>query len=218
MQRRIKEEQNLYVAKQRSSKDAKKSFLNFFSWLLCCFASKRFLSPSRFAASRPGDFFAFSRTIAGMDTDVELKWLTRILTSDIPLGGAMAIRIERLDSQGIALHLPLAPNINDKGTAFGGAMASAMILAGWSLPRLLLKREQIDADLVIGRCEMRFLKPVSGPFEVVCDWPEQAQCRQFVDDLRAKGRGRLAMEPVVMADEEVAARLSARYAALQRPS
>jgi thioesterase domain-containing protein len=146
----------------------------------------------------------------------EITWLQNTLTSDIPLGGAMDLRITRLGQQGLALHLPLGPNINDKGTAFGGAMASAMILAGWSLPRLLLRRQNIDADLVIGRCEIRFLSPVKGAFEVVCDWPEPEACERFLAELQERDRGRLQLEPRVEVAGEVAARLSARYAALRR--
>ncbi len=146
----------------------------------------------------------------------ESAWLAEVLTRQIPLGGAMALRIDRLDADGIALKLPLEPNINDKGTAFGGAMASAMILAGWSLPRLLLRRHDLDADLVIGRCEMRFLAPVAGAFEVVCDWPEAEAIEHFVTAIEQGGRARLLLQPRVLADGEVAARLEARYAALPK--
>ncbi len=146
----------------------------------------------------------------------EIDWLSHVLTEKIPLGRAMGLSVQRLDWQGVAFSMPLGPNVNDKGTAFGGAMASAMILAGWSLPRLLLKRENQEADLVIGRCEIRYLKPVKGGFDVECDWPEKSACDLFIADLVAKNRSRLPLEARVMVDGEVAATLSARYAALKR--
>src|SRR5690554_3016839 len=77
----------------------------------------------------------------------EATWLQEILTSAVPLGQAMALEVSRLDEHGVELKLPLAPNVNDKGTAFGGALASAMILAAWSIPRVLLARHKISADL-----------------------------------------------------------------------
>ncbi len=52
----------------------------------------------------------------------EIAWLERTLTADIPLGGAMALTVSRLDDDGIELALPLGPSVNDKGTAFGGAL------------------------------------------------------------------------------------------------
>lgn len=146
----------------------------------------------------------------------EREWLADMLTRRIPLGGAMQVSIVRLDDQCIELHGPLAPNINDKGTAFGGAIVSQMILAGWALPRLLLRRAGSDADLVIGRCEVRFLKPVEGDVGVRCDWPEAAAIQAFINQLRSRGRGKLELAPVCLIDSEVAATLSARYAALGR--
>ena len=130
----------------------------------------------------------------------------------------MALAVERLDGEGIVLAAPLEPNINDKGTAFGGALVSLMILAGWSLPRLLLRRAGRQADLVIGRCEVRFVAPVKGPMRAECTWPDPGECRKFLDDLERKGRASLALMPRLRAVDagagEVAASLQARYAAL----
>jgi len=151
------------------------------------------------------------------DYDEEKRWLTDTLTRQIPLGAAMGLSIRRLDDDGLVLELPLAPNINDKGTAFGGAMSSALILAGWSLPRLLLRRERRAADLVIGRCELRFLKPVEHGFLAVSRWPEPAAIEAFFARLDERGKASVEMNPEIQVDGEVAASLSARYAALTKP-
>lgn len=152
----------------------------------------------------------------GAATPGECDWLADVLTRQIPLGGNMQLSIARLDARGIELHAPLAPNVNDKGTAFGGALVSLMILAGWSLPRLLLRRADLAADLVIGRCEVRFTAPVEAAFAVHCDWPDTAAIGDFFDRLRARGRGKLDLAPRIVAAGEVAATLSARYAGLDK--
>ncbi|MDT8408884.1 MAG: YiiD C-terminal domain-containing protein [Wenzhouxiangellaceae bacterium] len=146
----------------------------------------------------------------------EICWLEPVLTEQIPLGAAMALNVKSLDHDGIILAAPLAPNVNDKGTAFGGALVSMMILAGWSLPRLLLRRHAIAAELVIGRCQVRFLKPVDGPFQAHCRWPAATDIETFVNQLRHGGRARLELAPEIIIDGEVAARLEARYAALTK--
>jgi thioesterase domain-containing protein len=152
-----------------------------------------------------------------MDEAVEeAAWLKHTLTADIPLGGAMALEVARLDRDGVELALPLAPSVNDKGTAFGGALASAMILAGWSLPRLLLRRAGLSGELVIGRCEVRFIAPVEGDFTAVCDWPDTDDTDRFLERFRDRGRASLQLEPRLEAAGEVAATLSAKYAALSR--
>jgi thioesterase domain-containing protein len=151
------------------------------------------------------------------ETD-ERDWLTDTLTRRIPLGAAMGLSIARLDADGIQLAAPLAPNVNDKGTAFGGAMMSLMTLAGWSLPRLALRRAGLTAELVIGRCEVRFLAPVRQDFRAVCRWPAEAAVAAFLDGVRSSGKGRLELAPEIVvagADGDVvAARLEARYAGL----
>ena len=155
-------------------------------------------------------------TADGGPLSVEREWLADVLTRQIPLGGAMELEIARLDPRGIELQAPLAPSVNDKGTAFGGALVSLMILAGWSLPRLLLRRAGLDAELVIGRCEVRFVKPVATGFSVRCDWPDAGAIEQFFDRIRANGRGKLELAPEAVAEGEVAATLVARYAALDK--
>lgn len=145
----------------------------------------------------------------------EQAWLEPLLRERIPLAETMDLRVSRLDASGIRLEFPLAPSVNDKGTAFGGALASAMILAGWSLPRLLLAREQMTADLVIGRCELQFLSPVHGPYTAFCAWPEAAALDAFIADTRERGKGRLDLAAEIRVNDQTAATLKARYAALQ---
>lgn len=150
-----------------------------------------------------------------MDVTEEREWLVGVLTGQIPLGSAMALELSRLDADGIELRAPLAPNVNDKGTAFGGALVSLMILAGWSLPRLLLRRQGIARDLVIGRCEVRFLAPVTGELRAECDWPERGDIDEFLKAARGGERARLSVRPRIVLDgEALAATLEARYAAI----
>lgn len=144
----------------------------------------------------------------------ELAWLTSTLTGQIPLGAAMRLSIESLDDEGIVLSAPLGPNINDKGTAFGGALVSMMILAGWSLARLSLRRADVEADLVIGRCETRFLQPVGEGFRARCAWPEPAAIDAFFRVSKARGKARIDLAPEIEVGGVLAASLQARYAAL----
>ena len=149
-----------------------------------------------------------------MDFQEEQQWLEPLLLDSIPMARYMTLRVGRLDADGIRLDFPLAPSVNDKGPAFGGALASAMILAGWSLPRLLLRREGLKAELVIGRCELSFLRPVHGPYQAACDWPEPAEQEALLAATAERGKGRLDLAIRATANGEVAASLSARYAAL----
>lgn len=146
--------------------------------------------------------------------ELEQQWLQPLLRERIPLAGSMDLHVAELDETGIRLDFPLAPSVNDKGTAFGGAMASAMILAGWSLPRLLLRRHQLKAELVIGRCELQFLAPVESAYSAVCRWPTESALADFLSGLQERNKGRLDITAEIQANGQTAATLQARYAAL----
>jgi len=152
--------------------------------------------------------------IEEIDFEAARGWLEALLRDSIPLAGNMDLRIGRLDVQGIQLDFPLPPSVNDKGTAFGGALSSAMILAGWSLPRLLLRQHDVRADLVIGRCDLRFVAPVHGPYSAHCRWPQVSDLEKFVLQTRERGKARLDLAAEIRADGQLAATLEARYAAL----
>jgi thioesterase domain-containing protein len=45
---------------------------------------------------------------------------------------ALGLRVGHYDGIALQLQAPLAANINDKGSAFGGSLASLMTLAAWT--------------------------------------------------------------------------------------
>jgi thioesterase domain-containing protein len=74
----------------------------------------------------------------------------------------------------------------------------------------------VEADLVIGRCDIQFIKPVGQDFLACCSWPEEQDVQAFFARLSERGRASLVLEPELRIDGEVAARLRAKYAALMR--
>src|SRR5690606_24608867 len=51
----------------------------------------------------------------------------------MPPARAMQLRITAGHADRLRLEAPLAANVNDKGTAFGGSLVSLMTLAAWGL-------------------------------------------------------------------------------------
>ena len=50
------------------------------------------------------------------------------LNRHVPLFRAMEAQLARCDATGVGMRAPLAPNINDKGIAFGGSMAALSLI------------------------------------------------------------------------------------------
>ena len=86
--------------------------------------------------------------------------LERELLDEIPLARAMALTVAGYDGATLALAVPLGPNGNDKGCAFGGSLASLMTLAGWGLVHLALKARGHAADIYVQDSTIHYLAPV----------------------------------------------------------
>jgi len=137
------------------------------------------------------------------------------LLADIPLARAMALRVAAHDGDSLTLAAPLAPNINDKGCAFGGSLASLMTLAGWGVIRLAVEARGLDCDIYVQDSTIRYLAPVWGDFETIAHLAEGESFDAFFAALATRGKGRLSVEcRVPLAEGNSAATLSARFVAL----
>lgn len=58
----------------------------------------------------------------------------------MPAVRAMQIQLDGYADGVLRITAPLAANVNDKGNAFGGSLASVLTLSGWALVSLRLRR------------------------------------------------------------------------------
>jgi thioesterase domain-containing protein len=143
--------------------------------------------------------------------------LERLIRSGIPLARAMALRVAEFDGERLALAAPLAPNVNDKGCAFGGSLASLLTLAAWGLVNLKLGEAGLEADVYVGESTLRYLAPVWGELHAEAyvagdPWPE------FLATLGRTGKARIDVEAEIVGEDggAPAARQSARFVAIAR--
>jgi thioesterase domain-containing protein len=94
---------------------------------------------------------------------IDLQEFEAECRSEIPL--LMAMQLSLVDYRDLALTMeaPLAPNINNKGTAFGGSLASIGLFGGWAVATLAFMDNGIDnTEIVVFRNEMTFERPARG--------------------------------------------------------
>lgn len=142
--------------------------------------------------------------------------LSRYLAENIPLSAAMDVRVEVASPARILLRAPLAPNLNHRGTAFGGSISSLAILAGWSWLWVVLRERSVAPMLVIRSSEMEFLRPIEGEFSAELRPPGDDAFERFRRGLDDHGKGRISLTVEVLGDGEVAARFTGQYVALAR--
>jgi len=139
------------------------------------------------------------------------------LLADIPLARAMQLAVESFDGESLVLAAPLAPNVNDKGCAFGGSLASLMTLAGWGLPKLALDALGIGAEIYVQDSTIRYLAPVWHDFRTIARVADGESLSAFIDALRERGKARLRVHcRVPLPDGGDAATLDARFVALAK--
>ncbi len=135
----------------------------------------------------------------------------------MPPVAALGLRIVEATSERLRLHAPLAPNVNDKGCAFGGSLTSLMTLAGWGLIVLRLAEAGLDADVFVADSGTCYRAPLYADLEATAELAEGESWEAFLDTLRSRGRARLAVRAVVgLPEGGVAAESLSRYAAKLR--
>ena len=83
----------------------------------------------------------------------------------MPPVAAMQVSIAGYDGTRLRLHAPLARNVNDKGCAFGGSLASLMTLASWGLVALRVQAAGLEADVFVADSQVRYLAPLFADLE-----------------------------------------------------
>lgn len=132
---------------------------------------------------------------------------------------ALGLSIAGFDGERLRLTAPLAANVNDKGCAFGGSLASLMTLAAWGRVWLGLHAEGLEADIYVADSHLRYLAPLYDDLQAEAMLAEGADWAAFVAALRSKGRGRVELAArVLLPDGAPATVFTARFAAIARPA
>lgn len=143
--------------------------------------------------------------------------LIQFLRDKIPLAHAMDLQLADHDDDTISLQVPLEPNVNDKGCAFGGSLVSLMTLSGWALVELALRRRGDDCDVFVAESTVRYLAPIWQDFCTHARLAPDASWETFFSTLDARGKARIAVESVIPGEEgKPACTFSARFVAKRR--
>lgn len=151
------------------------------------------------------------------DTSEQARQLIRFIRDEIPLARSMDLQLQGCDEDSLTLAAPLAPNVNDKGCAFGGSLVSLMTLSGWALVELALRRRGQQCDVFVGESSVRYLTPLWQDFRSVARLAADASWSGFFSTLAARGKARIEVSCNVPGDDgKPAATLSARFVAKRR--
>jgi thioesterase domain-containing protein len=124
---------------------------------------------------------------------IDIKRFEAECRLDIPLLDAMQLSFVRFDDLTLAMEAPLAPNINNKGTAFGGSIASICLFGGWAVSTLAFINNDIhNTEIVVFKNEMTFERPAMGLLRVNA-WIEPDEFEACLARLKAGDRSRIRL-------------------------
>lgn len=129
---------------------------------------------------------------------------------------ALGLEFDAYDGTHLRLHAPLAPNINDKGCAFGGSLASLATLSAWGLASLkLLEAGHAGAEVYVQDSTVRYLAPLYDDLLARATLDTGQNWTDFVTTYaqRGKARARLLAE-LRCADGTLACTFEGRFVAI----
>lgn len=137
------------------------------------------------------------------------------LQRDIPLAAFMQLEAVAWDGHSLTLKAPLQPNINDKSTAFAGALASLATVTGWAA-LMLWSREHLGAcHVAVYESEIKYRYPVSKDFSATATLPDPAKMAAAAAQIHSKGKARAHLNVEIAEAGRAAVTLTAGYAIWQ---
>lgn len=144
------------------------------------------------------------------DLVVFQQWLSEA----IPMVSALGISEMTRHDDLLTWQLSLEPNLNDKGTGFGGALSAQTTLQGWCWVTLWLRERGLARDVVVAEASQRFLAPVIGDYRLICKPTELNGPEQLASKLNERGKGRIALTHQLYCGETLCLEASGNYAVL----
>ncbi len=118
---------------------------------------------------------------------------------------ALGLQMADYDGQRLTITAPIEPNINDKGSAFGGSLASAATLAAWALCGVKLLEAGFDADVYVQDTTVRYLAPLYSDFHAVAHITEDQTWDSFLATFASKHRARTTLTARIQDENGVVA-------------
>ena len=115
----------------------------------------------------------------------------------MPPAQALKLRLTDYDGERLRLCAPLSPNINDKGNAFGGSLASVMTLAAWALMSTKLEEAGCRADVYVQDSTLRYLAPLYDDLNAVAELGPDQDWTAIVAKFALRGWVRAQLEAAI---------------------
>lgn len=140
--------------------------------------------------------------------------LTKFVQTHLPIAQQMGIEVEQYNGQELILTAPLGPNINDKGTAFGGSIYCVAVFSCWGMVYLKAQEHGLtDPNIVVASGDIKYLKPVDGAIRARCKLESDTTFDDFWQYYDDKGKAKIELTSQVISESgDILGEFSGKYA------
>ena len=138
------------------------------------------------------------------------------LSAYFPMAIAMQVTVDCYTGDEVVLGAPIAPNRNVHQTGFAGSLYSLGALAGWGLAHSWLDRTHPDAALLMGRGEIKYLKPVHREFTATSSVKDDRFRDTFLEAVSRGDRAELELEAWISSESKEAAIFKGHFIVLEK--
>ena len=130
--------------------------------------------------------------------------LEKLLNKDIPISLAHEAHISQLTDDLCEISVPLKPNVNHKGTVFGGSLYVACTFASYGLFISSMQKNLIYSNnIVISKGEIKYFAPVTDNFTVQAAWLDAEERRIFFEALIKTGKAKICLKAKIFLNFQV---------------
>jgi thioesterase domain-containing protein len=141
--------------------------------------------------------------------------LQTFFETHLPITDYMGLAVDKYDGSTLSLKAPLAPNINDKQTAFGGSLYNACVMTCWGFAYLKSIEANIQGNQVVAAGSIKYKAPVDSDYVAVCESPSQEVLDHFIDGFKRHGKGLITLKSTITCNGKIAVEFEGTYAVLK---
>ena len=150
--------------------------------------------------------------------DLAARILVEHLATTIPLTEAMKVSVQDASVRAVALTAPLAPNVNDARTVFGGSASALALMAAWSLVHVRLESVGLGSQVVTQSSTVNYALPITGAFVATASCTDERAWERFCQTLERHRRARIEIAATLSCDGLETGTLTGRFVAFWRPA
>ena len=143
--------------------------------------------------------------------------LVEHLVSSIPLTQAMKVSVQDANDRAVTLAAPLAPNVNDARTAFGGSASALALIAAWSLVHVRLESAGLGSRVVTQSSSTTYAHPITGTFIATASCTDEPAWERFRRILERHRRARIEITATLSCNGYETGVLAGTFVAFWRP-